>query len=156
MGAVVVVAVLMHIKTVIWHIRQSEKPRNIDTDPSISAGSSTSVLKKQCKKRLAGLKIASDWMNWRTKTDPTKAREKNVSGATICGNSIQQTTASVGTRQRTQIIQKCVKNFDSRVGQPHTSLSHSSTFAVTATAAVAPAAATVAAVVWLVVLKLVA
>ena len=42
MGAVVVVAVLMHIKTVTWHIRQSEKPRNIDTNPSISAGSNTS------------------------------------------------------------------------------------------------------------------
>ena len=37
MDAVVVVAVLMHNKVIIGRIWQPEKPRNIDTNPSISA-----------------------------------------------------------------------------------------------------------------------
>ena len=49
MDAVVVVAVLMHNKMIIERIRQSEKQRNIDTNPSVSAGSKTSDIETVTK-----------------------------------------------------------------------------------------------------------
>ena len=84
--------------------------RNVDTNPSIIAGSKTNDT-AVAQRSLDGLKnFAANWVNWRTQAD---LLEKNVSATTCFGYSVKQTSALVRSRQqrqRTPIIRKCAQN----------------------------------------------
>ena len=140
---------------------QKKRQRNVDTNPSIIAGSKTSDT-AVAQRSLDGVKnFATNWVNWRTQAD---LLEKKVSATTCFGYSVKQTSALVRSRhkpQRTPIIRKCAQISTNeeccRGSLRRMSHSQSARPAATAMAAAAAAAATtVPAMASVVVLKLVA